>query len=422
MNLLRHKILVISHLAMNKTNNVGKTLAMMFQCFDPLDLAQLYFNDADPDEAYCSTWFRITDTEMMKSIFGKKAGNQRVATNGDEVETHYSSIHKKSVGRSTQRLLARDIVWKLGRINRKKLFDWIESFSPTVIFLAPGYNVFSYDIAKMISEKENIPIITYLMDEYFFEIKQRYSILEFLRTKWLRHAIKRTINNSRVVYAVSQEMAQDYYKIFHKKIDVLYTPYEERQECIKKKHDHNGPITFFYAGSVGVGRWEVLQQLGKALEQVDNCILNIYASRREQSLINMLDGMEKIRYCGFVSGEELKEKMLLSDIVVHVESFDKKELAKTKYSISTKIPECLACQKPFLAIGPIEQSSISYLKSNNLAIVCENYDEMNAKVAEALKCLKTGYPYAINALKVLQEHHNPQSIYKQLINDIQLIK
>ena len=65
---------------------------------------------------------------------------------------------------------------------------------------------------------------------------------------------------------------------------------------------------------------------------------------------------------GSVSSDEIIIEMKKYDLLVHIESFEKKYTNKTKLSISTKIPEYLATGRPILAVGPRDISSIKYIK------------------------------------------------------------
>ena len=66
------KILVISHNAFSTSNNMGKTLATLFNSFDANEVAQLYFHSYNPDINCCSSWFQMTDFDVIKSIVSRK--------------------------------------------------------------------------------------------------------------------------------------------------------------------------------------------------------------------------------------------------------------------------------------------------------------------------------------------------------------
>lgn len=69
-----------------------------------------------------------------------------------------------------------------------------------------------------------------------------------------------------------------------------------------------------------------------------------------------------IKMHGLLQPKDLKEKLNDADYLLFLESFDKNSINSTKYSLSTKIPEYLSLNKPIIAIGPPEVSSIKYLK------------------------------------------------------------
>ncbi|MCI9421127.1 MAG: glycosyltransferase [Dorea sp.] len=407
------RILIISHLAINKTNNVGKTLAQLFEKFDSSSLSQLFFNPILPDIDKCKYWYKITDEQVMHSFLGKRAGEEYFYCN-IQAETK-SLLYRKSIGKTTLKFLMRDVMWSLSRIDWKALYRWIDKVCPELIFLAPGYSVFAYDIALKISKYKNIPIVCFFMDDYYNENKAKLNPLEILRRKWLRKVIKKTVNHSAGVIAVSKEMAADYQKCFHVNVDVLYTPYMyEEISCIDEKVDLQR-LEFVYAGSLGLNRWKILYELGKLLQQNNyNALLTIYASADYEKEIQKLLQISSIKYGGFLTEAQLKEKIYCANVVVHIESFDKDKLKRTRYSISTKIPECLASNKIFLAVGPEEQASINYLKENEAALVCTSSHEMERYVQMICE-KKVDYKlYRKNAWKLLSENHNPNVIYNYL--------
>ena len=48
---------------------MGKTLMSYFKDWDSDDLAQLYVHTEIPTDDICRNYFRITDKEMIKSVF-----------------------------------------------------------------------------------------------------------------------------------------------------------------------------------------------------------------------------------------------------------------------------------------------------------------------------------------------------------------
>jgi len=86
-----------------------------------------------------------------------------------------------------------------------------------------------------------------------------------------------------------------------------------------------------------------------------------------------------IQYVGSVNENEIVEEMGKYDILIDVESFDRKMKYKTRLYISTKIPEYLASGKPILAVGPDDISSIRYLKRLGISYIINSLDETSIK-------------------------------------------
>lgn len=408
------RILLISHLAINDSNNVGKTLLNIFQEFKKENLFQLYFNSTPPNVNKCTFWYSITDYQVLHSMCGKKAGCEfSFEENYDDSK---STLYKKVSGKTTVRLLLRDIVWKLARIDYNSLYSWVQKCSPSVIFLAPGQSAFAYRIASKISQKYNIPIVTFLMDDFYNE-KKSESFFEQCRIKWIRHSIKNCLKLSRKIYSVSETMANDYEVFCGKKIDVLYTPIN-----IKKRQKPHTPdihnLKFIYAGSIGLGRWEILRTIGQyLLEHYPKSQLTVYCSNDYNKELSNITQLPTVVYGGFVSSSQLDEIINDSDVLLHVESFDAKQTLRTRYSVSTKIPECMESGKYFLAVGPKGQAGLEYLKKHKAAIVCNSLDELFNAIETIHKENFDYSDYLRKSEELLKANHTAHSIHNKLSKD-----
>ena len=108
--------------------------------------------------------------------------------------------------------------------------------------------------------------------------------------------------------------------------------------------------------------------------------LSIYSGKRPyESVMNAITDVPYIQYVGSVNENEIVEEMGKYDILIDVESFDRKMKYKTRLSISTKIPEYLASGKPILAVGPDDISSIRYLKRLSISYIINSLDETSIK-------------------------------------------
>lgn len=407
------KILIISHSGMNTSNDVGKTLALLFDKFDKYELAHLFFNNVFPNVEKCESMYRISDVQMVESIFKRKKAGEEYCYEM-QVKDGNSNLYEKSVGRTSLKLLLRDIVWKIGRYDKEKLLNWVRKFNPEVIFLAPGYSMFIYEIAIYISKELNIPLTCFWMDDFYNEDFIKWNVFDFIRKKCLRKVIQRTIRVSSYNFVVSKEMGEYYSRQFGKSFEVLYTPYVSDVVCEDNKILDDG-ITFLYAGGLRLGRNEVLATLGKALEKYD-VKLRIYSDAKAVELISVFDGIASIDFRGFISSAELKEEMKKSNVLLHVESFDKKNISQTRFSLSAKIPECLSMNRLLFAIGPQQQSSMKYLIDNQAALVCNSENEIENVLAEYFSTDFDETKYIENGNILLKNNHSIESIGNRLKN------
>lgn len=405
------KVLVISHLAFNDSNNVGKTLYSLFYDYDKENIIQLFFNPLSPNVDKCQSSYLITDDEMIKSLHGAKAGSVYTYYESDGITTKNSYVSKNR--KTTYSLLLRDILWKVGRVDYSKLFEWLRSNNPDVIFLAPGYSAFLYRIALKISKRLNIPIVTFLMDDFYNE-KKNNSFIERIRSLWIKKSIRKTINSSSKVFACSQEMADDYGKMLDKHIDVLYTPILDVEQGLKK-WTPTIVNNYIFAGNLNLNRHEVLYKIGSYLgEKYPDARLYVYTTLEYKNALEVLSTLKNVVYGGFVSAEVLKQKISESDVVLHVESFDEVSSQMTRYSVSTKVPECMMSGKIFFAVGPKYQAGIKYLKDNKCAIVSTSFEEMFANL-DLIQSSDFNYQDIYeNAIKMVKTNHSCASCFKRL--------
>ena len=64
---------------------MGKTMTHMLAGIPPEQLAQLYFHQEIPTQRCCLRYFRITDSEVLRSVFTRRAGGRAFGT--EDIDT-----------------------------------------------------------------------------------------------------------------------------------------------------------------------------------------------------------------------------------------------------------------------------------------------------------------------------------------------
>ena len=404
------KVLVISHPSISTQNNMGKTLVTLLSSFEKAELRQLYVQPMCPDVDLCQSYYRITDTDALRSVFGSKSkpvgkvltyqeNDEAKATesNGGWQRKAYSVGRKRTCGI----YIARNMVWKLSRWYSEVLKDWLRDFRPDVIFFASGDYRFAYDITYRISCDLNIPIIMYCCDDYYLHPSNSGAFLSRYVHKNLMKGVRRCISRSVGIITICEEMAKAYRSLFDKPIYTVYTGSSTAGEA---DPDGRGIV---YLGNVGLDRYRSLVDIGRALKRLDSDMrLEVYSGETDEKILGELTEENGIVFHGSVNSQEMNRIISDSRLVVHTESFTPEMIGRVRYSVSTKIADLLASGRCIFAYGPAEVASVRYLRDNDAACVVTDSAALEAALDEILNDREKRAMYIQNAKALAKKNHD----------------
>lgn len=366
------KVLLLSHNPMTTYNNMGKTFLALFSAFRPEELCQLYLYPTVPDTDCCRSYYRFTDRDALHSLGSGKAFGGEVkpdpAVHAGFINEKEERTYRSSYSHTESMRLARDVIWHFSRWNNAALRAWLDREKPDLLFIAPGKQELLYDLALTIARERQIPLVSYICDDFYFLQAQR-GLLPCIRRKRLRRRIAALMAQSALSVTICPELAARYREAFHVKTADVMTcppffihPYAERPSLRR----------LTYMGNLSCGRGRSLLELGQTLDALNrqngtDFRLEIYTGGKNPELLQALASCPAIRMHGFVTGEAYQTAFDSADAFVHVEAFDEKDRARVRYSVSTKIIECLASGRPLLAYGPADVASMAYLRRNDCA-------------------------------------------------------
>ena len=384
------KVLIFSHNVFSNSNNMGKTLAGYFQYFNAEDIAQFYIHSEIPTLNLCKNYYRITDKEMISSIFKRQSGkifkevDIHTKSNQSRTDTGLTAkLYQKSRARTPLIYLMRNLWWSLGAWNTKKFNQWVDEFKPDCIFFASGDYAFMYKIALKTAKKRNIPLIVSCMDDYYFYNRNKNKFLGKLAHRLFMKQVKKTMNYTSAIFTICDTMTADYANLFHKPCYTIHTASTLKEPlCMEKKNKIS------YIGNLGLGREKQLLTIAKALQTVEleNCpkYIDVYSGETRPEILKQLTEENGIRFHGKISPEEVLQIMGESLAVIHTESFDAEMRKRVKYSVSTKIADSLASGTPLLAYGPEEVASMQHLISHNAAFCAIDASELKNTLTSLL--------------------------------------
>ncbi len=405
------RVLVISHNVFCETTNMGKTLKSFFSSWNKEYLAQLYFHAEVPTDNICDKYFRVTDTDMLISVFSHKSHNtiftfndiqyNRVST---RIDTGFiAKIYQYARKRSPLIYFLRNSLWRLGIWNSVEIENWIDDFNPEVIFFASGDYSFSYEVTLSISKRKRIPIIMYCCDDFYLNKRKFMLPIAAYNYRRLIKYARLTVEQSYKILTISNKMRVDYRKYFNIPTETIHTGTVFNNFSIKSRKG------IVYLGNLCFDRYKQLIDIGKVLKQYTNSKLpdhiDVYSSEKNQKILKHMTKENGILFHGEISGNEVNKIISNSLLVIHTESFKRENINKIMYSISTKIAELLASGTCIFAYGPENIASIEYLREQDAACVVASPKMLDSSLRKIIIDNKNRTRYIKNAKKAVKKYH-----------------
>lgn len=424
------KILIIGHLPVATQNNMGITFLSLFSRFQRQELCQLYIYPSFPDVDRCASFYRVTDKEVFSSFFRFRAPGGPVppeqirSTQGLYEVAGDESFYRSRKNKSAVRRLLRDAMWSASRWYSPALKQWLREQAPDCIFVAPGVAKFLYNMALRISKNLNIPIVTYVCDEYYF-VNTHEGLLDRLRVKLLQKKIRRLMDRSSHLVVICDELKKAYEEGFGKEATVLMTG----TGAVRKSEVIAQPTTISYFGNIRCNRYLSLVQVGKALEQINeeqgtDYRLKVYTSEKDPEILEALQQVPTLELPGFVTGETFREAFDQAELLLHVEAFDEASIDYVRHSVSTKIADSLGSGKLLLAYGPEAVSSMKHLERQGCALMARDPEELKGMLLTAFTDPQTRSRTVARALETARRFHSSdensrclRNIFRQTITN-----
>ena len=415
------KLLIIGHLPVATQNNMGITFLSLFSRFQRQELCQLYIYPAYPDVDRCASFYRVTDKEVFSSFFylcapGKPVASELIQpTQGLYEVASDESFYRNRKNKSAVRRLLRDAMWQLSRWYSQTLKQWLQEQAPDCIFVAPGVAKFLYDIALKISKKRNIPIITYICDEYYF-VNTPEGALDRLRLKLLQKKIRCLMERSSSLIVICEELKKAYAS-FGQEPTVLMTG--AAGAVADKPCPTEEPKAISYFGNIRCNRYLSLAQVGRTLMEINRELgtdyrLKVYTSEKDPDILGVLEAVPAVELCGFVTGDAFREAFDKAQLLLHVEAFDDPSIDYVRHSVSTKIADSLASGKPLLAYGPDVVSSMKHLCRQGCALIALEPSELKGMLIKAFTDADARQKAVQKALDTARRFHNSDENSRKL--------
>lgn len=408
------RVLIVGTVPYNK-NATSRAFDAYFHNWPKDKLAQVFSINKAPTKGHCGRFFQITDQRLLKRRFSNKVKtgiafedeNLQSEWNDNKLETKssfFTKLYKIGSNKTPFIFLMRKWLWKKKYWLTKEFNDWLIDFCPQVVFLSFSDDFFIPEIALYIATKFNIPIVSSTGDDYIFNNHFSLSPLYHIYRHKYKKLIKKIMNYPGDIIYISDKIRDKYNEYYGRHGQTIYLSSEINYSALEKE-ERSTPI-FSYFGNVRNGRNDSLVSIACALQKINSdFMINVYTNENKEQYLKVLKKCKGINLCDSIPYSEVVKKTTESDFLIIVEGTKAKDILTTKYSLSTKVADCLSSGIPTIAFGSEECGVIQYLKATDTACVITNEQELEFSLNEFIFSKDAINRKLENAKKTYQDNH-----------------
>lgn len=383
------KVLIVGTVPYNK-KSTSRAFESYFHGWDRERLAQVFSNTRTPVKGHCGSLYQITDQRLVKRRFDKriKVGKRYEYEElpdewlDNDLELGSSVFGKLyAFGSRSSHIthLMRKFVWRERFWHTDDLDAWLDGFKPDCVFLAFSNDYFILEIALYVAEKYDIPIVSAIGDDYYFEERKTLSPLYWLYKRTYRSLVRRVFEHGGSAVYIGNKIRDKYNSAFGLRGETVYLTSEADRRPFRPI-DVECPVIRYF-GNIRLGRNQSLLELGKVLGRVNsNYRLEVYSNETDQKQYQMLVDEPAVDFMGSVPYKTVLDKTLESDVLVVVEGFGKRDVDITRYSLSTKVADALASGVMVVGYGSSECGAIEYLAETGCCCVANSAVDLQGMI------------------------------------------
>lgn len=420
------KVLVVSTNAWRDNTGIN-TLIEFFKCWNPDRIAQIYTKSTLPQTTVCNKFFSISENAVMRSVInrnittGREVYNENVNSIADNPSAEEEQKIYSSYKGKVRELLSfcREIVWKFGKWKTAELDRFIDEFDADVLFIPIYPTIYMGRIQKYIINRTQKPVVSYLADDNYTYKSVHKDPISLIHRYILRKYVKYIVEHSAKLMVIAPKQKEEYDRIFG--VDSVVMTKGIDFESFES-YQVGKPITMVYTGKLIIGRWKSLAAIAEAFESINRdgikIVLDIYTTDSLTDEQNRVLNRNGCSVKGALTLEQVKRVQKEADILVFVESLEKKFRNTARLSFSTKITDYLRSGKCIFAIGNKNIAPIDYFNQYDSALTATTYEEIQDKLTELVNAPDIVLEYAKKAYDCGVEHHERGRMDRVLIHTI----
>ena len=421
-------ILIFNEAAWNDKNSFGNTVSNLFcgKEWNSDNFSSFYVRKQLPDNKANVMYYNLSAIDILKGICRLKIKGQVFFSEDIELRiASYSSAHKneqKRIDKLHQNkkdfiYWGHELIWRSRLWINQYFKQFISKADPDILFAFATSPFILWPLICYLKKHTSCKVVLLIADDVY----GNYDRMPLYRRKYLKALLKKSILNADKLYGISDEMSAQYKRMFSKDVTTLYKGCDL---SIIPKQYLNKPLRFVYAGNLLWGRDDILAKIASAIKKENEyekkANLEIYTG---MTITEKLQDMLNISGCSQIMGvrsyDEIKKIMHDADVVLHVESFDEKNIETVRYSFSTKIIDCLQSGAQVLGIGPAGIASIEYIRKVDGAVVIDDLTQIQYTIGSIIRDQECILDNIEKTRKYAIAHHEISSVQEKLKKDLE---
>ncbi len=373
------RVLVVNGYPFTRATATGITLLSLFKGWPPERLACFHVSQLAPEPGIAEwTWNVGTLNDPFARrvfpLFGKRLYGAGAATEAAR-PSHASGPRSVSGVRA---LVSEQHAAELSRfVVPTSVMREVREFQPDVIYTMLGSNRVMRLVLDL-SDACSIGVVPHFMDDWPATAYGRSVLRPVLRFR-MRALLAAVLARAPVRMAIGRDMADE----FERRYGGAFASFMNAVEPAALERAEPPPVRrvvrLLYAGGLHLGRWRSLRDIGRALASLHreglDAELVVHTQSRFAGEARRLESSGVVHVAGPLAPDSVPAALRTADILVHVESFNNSSQRYARYSMSTKIPECMAACRPILAYGPGDLASVRYVSDCGAGVAVGTRDE-----------------------------------------------
>ncbi len=421
------KILVFTVSSWNSRVGANSWATLLGQ-YDKSNIANIYIRDEIPDSEVCSRYFNISENKIIKSVFNKKIKTGKEIQDNDrqnfddfDLQEHNKRYGKMTKKRRYSMLLARELLWKIGKWKTPELDVFLDSFKPDIILHSMEGYIHLNRIIEYSIKRTGAKAIGFIWDDNFTYKQSRELGYKFYRF-FQRKSLKKLTKQTQEFFAITPKTKQEADSFFGINCTLLSKPLNAKPKA-ETYMNVQKPLRMLYTGNLLIGREQSLRKLSQSLKELNKekveILLDVYTQTELSNEYLQLVQHDSCKIHSAVLQDEVLKKQKETDILLFLEDLSDENLM-ARLSFSTKITDYFSTGKCIFAIGNADLAPIQYFKDTEAAIVVDKEEDVLSGLSILLS-IEVLANYAKNAVECGNMNHGAEYInktFREVINRV----